>query len=92
MKHLLLAFPVLLLYRPLLLERSYGGGGEALALLFQGLVGSVVMTVYAVVLVKLSGRAIEAHRAHYHKFLKVVGIVLVVFVVVYALASIGSHS
>ena len=90
--NVLMAAP--LLFTVLLLERSYGGYGEgagAIVLLIQGFAGSLVMTVLAVLLVKLSSRADELHRARYRSMMKMAGIVIMLFVVVYALASIGSR-
>ena len=71
-------------YRPLLLERSYGGGGELVWFMLQGL---LCLAAIAVVL-KLSTRASEVHGERYHTFLKRAGLAAVLFAVVYALASL----
>ena len=78
----------LFLFYPLLLERSYGGGGEVIWLLIQGLAPSLMMTICAVAVVKLSSQVDEAYGARYRRFLKKAGIVVVLFAVVYALASL----
>jgi hypothetical protein len=71
----------LFLFYPLLLERSYGGSGEVVWILLQGLVAVVVVA-------KMSSRADEVYGARYRRFLKRAGLVAVLFVVVYALASL----
>ena len=82
---------LLLSFRPLLLERSYGGGGEAIYLLLQGLFYLLIVAGILAVLVKLSNRAEEVYEDGYHHFMKKVGIGIAVFAAIYALASIGSH-
>ena len=91
MKHLDLPSASLLLYRPLLLERSYGGGGEAIYLLLQGLFCLLVVAGILTVLVKLSNRAEEVYEDGYHNLMKKVAIGVALFVVIYFLASIGGR-
>jgi hypothetical protein len=82
---------LLLSFHPLLLERSYGGGGEAIFLLLQGFFYLLVFVAVMAVLVKLSVRAEEVYKEGYHNFLKKVSIAVAVFAAIYFLASIGGH-
>jgi hypothetical protein len=81
----------LLTFHPLLLERSYGGGGEAIYLLLQGSFALLVVAVILTGLVKLSNRAEEFYEDGYRNLMNKLGIAVVVFIVIYALTSIGSH-
>jgi hypothetical protein len=71
-----------LLYCPLLLERSYGGGGEAIFLLLQGFFYVLVVAGVLAVLVKLSNRAEEVYEDGYRRMMKKAGIGVAVFFVI----------
>jgi hypothetical protein len=80
---------LLLSFQPLLLERSYGGAGEGIFILLQGIFSLLVMAVVLAMLVKLSNRAEEIYEDGYRRLVKKVGIGAAVFAAIYALASFG---
>lgn len=87
-----LALPsLLLLYRPLLLERSYGGASEGLGILV--MLGLSVLASGAVVMVLLTlGHwANKEYGESFQKLLKGAGILAVLLYVVLLLSSISSR-
>jgi|GEM_PF-2758495 len=88
----LLAPPsLLLLYRPLLLERSYGGSGEAWGILLMLGLGVLASGAVLLVLLTLGHWANKEYGESFHKLLKGAGIVAVLLYVVLFLSSIGSR-
>jgi len=81
---MLLSLPasLLLTYRPLLLERSYGGGGEGIAILIMGGLAILASSVLLLVLVALGHWANKTYGESFHKVLKYGGIVAALFYVV----------
>lgn len=87
---LLLPAGLLLTYQPLLLERSYGGGGEALGILIMSGLAILASSVLLFALVSLGHWANKQYGESFHTFLKYAGIVAVLFYVVFIIASATS--
>jgi len=87
-----LLFPagLLLAYQPLLLERSYGGGGEGISLLVMGGLAILASSILLLALVSLGHWANKKYGESFHKFLKYAGIVAALFYVVFMIASATS--
>jgi len=87
-----LALPsLLLLYRPLLLERSYGGAGEGLGILIMLGLGLLASTAGFLALLALGHWANKEYGESFQKLLKGAGMVAVLLYVVLLLSSISSH-
>ena len=88
----LLTLPaLLLLYRPLLLERSYGGSGEVWGILIMLGLGVLASGAVLMLLITLGHWANKEYGESFQKLLKGAGVVAVLLYVVLLLSSISSH-
>jgi len=81
---------LLLAYQPLLLERSYGGGGEGIAILLMGGIAIVGSSILLLVVVALGHWANKKYGESFHEVLKYAGIVAALFYAIFLVSAATS--